>query len=174
MAKKSIKVNTINKTKVNGNVDVTIYRGKRKCGHVSTHNTGTLNLCKFIAEALCGKNIIAERPGVIIPFTSDGITQTEIGNGTTSINSRISQVNDATYSCKLTFLIPNSILTNGTVIKGFNLYSKAFQKNKENYLFATVNFEETTSQIVITNNDVSLRVEWTLYISFTETGEAPN
>ena len=159
---------------VNGNVKITIYNGTKKCKSIITHNTGTIYLCEYISKALLGTNVIAKRPYIIAPYVADvNESVSEIGwwqarRGKLNKSQKYFNTENYVSSCTLSFIIPSSNLTYGTIIKGFNLYSNDFSqgiKDPEKYLYAVLDLGE--EPIEITENNINLKVDWTLYTSYT-------
>ena len=68
---KEVKTEIKNNAVTQGNVKITLIKGGKKTGQIVTHNTGTIDLCEYIALALTGNHVIAKRPGIIVPFYMD-------------------------------------------------------------------------------------------------------
>lgn len=158
-----------------GNVKITAYKHGKKCNEIITHNTGTINLCDYIARALIGDYVIAERPYIIVPCSLDSDKHlVEIGNGTPAVASKMKVTagswddysdqdnplaTDGGYcAAVLTFNIPSQIVS-GEEIGGFILKSKDNSRKK----YAEVNFEDI---VLRPEGDTNVRVEWTLYVSY--------
>ena len=158
-----------------GNVKITAYKHGRKCKEVIAHNTGTINLCEYIARALVGDYVIAERPYIIIPCSLDANKNlVEIGNGSPCLSSKLKvsaqswddyvdpadqDATDGGYcSAVLAFNIPSQIVS-GEEIGGFILKSKDDTRKK----YAEVNFKDV---VLRPEGDTNVRVEWTLYVSY--------
>ncbi len=62
-------VNGIGQT---GNVNVQVLKGNRCIRRINGHNTGTIDLCRYLRDSLTGSNVIAYRPGRIVPCKKDG------------------------------------------------------------------------------------------------------
>ena len=165
-----IKTNIRNNMLSSGNVKITLLRDGKEIGQVTSHNTGTVDLCEYMIRALIGDYVIAERPDIIVPFyTSGGDNIVDIGNGSPSIGSKI--VVPASYwennenqdggfcAATLTFLIPSSIIS-GSTIEGFKLLSK----DNSRKVYATVKLPDDSS--ISVSGDTNLKVEWTLYVSY--------
>jgi len=159
---------------INGNVKITIYKGNKKCKSILTHNTGTISLCEYISRALLGINVISKRPYIIAPYVkgqNESVEELGIWQAKKSkLNKSQKLTNSDNYvsSCTLSFIIPSSNLTNGLSIQGFNLYSNEYNigaKDKNNYLYAVLDLDEFP--IIITDNNINLKVDWTLYTSYT-------
>lgn len=174
---KEIKGEVSNRISSSGNVKVTLIKNGKKIGKISTHNTGTINLCDYMISALVGDYVSARRPGWIIPFYRDGKTIREIGNGSGLSNVKVGAtseywkthpVDDEGHdggfcTADLTFLIPSWIVS-GSTIDGFLLFSESLDKNSDNRhtLYAQC---DLPTQLII-EGDTSLKVEWTLYVSY--------
>lgn len=153
---------------MSGNVKVTTYKHGKKVQEVVSHNTGTIFLCDYIARALTGNYVIAERPYIIIPCSIDSNKKlVPIGNGSPCVDSKIgvsadswaTEEDDGGYcSAVLTFNIPSSIVS-GEKIAGFILYSKDDKRKK----YAEVNWGQA---ILEPEGDTNIKVVWTLYISY--------
>lgn len=170
--KKDVKAEVKNKTVASGNVKITLIRDGKEVGKVVTHNTGTIDLCEYIASALIGDYVIARRPDIIVPFTkSTGTAIIPIGNGSPSISAKLDvpasywenhldENNEDGGFCAsvITFLIPSSIVS-GSTINGFQLLSK----DNTRKVYASV---ELPGDGITPTGDTNLKVEWTLYVSY--------
>ena len=168
---KEVKTEIKNNAVTQGNVKITLIKGGKKTGQIVTHNTGTIYLCEYIAQALTGDYIIAKRPGIVVPFTKG--TNGEpipIGNGSPYISSKVganasywdthkdTEGNDGGFcTTEITFLIPSSIIS-GSIINGFQLLSK----DESRRVYATV---ELPAPLTV-SGDTNLKIEWTLYVSY--------
>lgn len=167
-------VNTIiNGTDAIGNVNIEVYRGSKKVRTVNGHNTGTLELCKYLRDALTGENVAANRPGRIIPCKTVNnalknmfeygvqYLPESIGNKTDS-----GDIEDAFACISLGFIIPNNLLERDTPITGFRLYRNILDSRGRLVKYAEIDFQKQGIEpIVITDNNTSLRVDWTIKIA---------
>lgn len=169
--KKDINANIKNNTLTQGNVKVTLIKGGKKTGQIVTHNTGTIDMCEYLASALTGDYVIARRPGIIVPFQRiNETTIIPIGNGspyTSSVvganaayweNNRDEEGNDGGFcTAEITFMIPSAIVS-GVDIDGFQLLSKDTSRK----VYATVDLPTTLTP----TGDTNIKVEWTLFVSY--------
>ena len=172
---KEIQVKQIDSNVTSGNVKITAYKHGRKCEEIVAHNTGTINLCDYIARALVGNYVIAERPYIITPCYLDASNKlAEIGNGSPCIEAKIGvsadtwgdqtsdQYEDGGYcSAVLTFNIPSQIVS-GEEISGFILRSKDDSRKK----YAEVNIVEEGYDPLHPTGDTNLKVDWIIYVSY--------
>lgn len=171
---KEIKTEIKNNAITQGNVKITLIKGGKKTGQIVTHNTGTIDLCEYIALALTGNHVIAKRPGIIVPFyIGTNKKPVPIGTGSPYVTSKLGA--SASYwdnykdddgnksdggfcTAEITFIIPSSVVS-GTTINGFQLLSK--DNTRKVYATVTLPGEGLTPQ-----GDTNIKVEWTLYISY--------
>lgn len=157
--------------RTSGNVTINIKDSGLLSESITTHNSSTVLLCRFLRDALIGANIVDLIPDRIVPFKMDEDKFNEP-------NQRIEQntknlidygvqasgrVNDGNTdpdraSATLSFIIPNSILQAGTEIYGFKLYSGKLS-NERLYAIVFLNAPITVTQ------GTSLEVSWTLIVS---------
>lgn len=175
MVNQEIKVKQVDSNMTSGNVRITAYRNGRKSREIIAHNTGTIYLCDYIARALVGNYVIAERPYIITPCYLDASNKlVEIGNGSPCIESKIGTSVDSwgdpesdNYkdggfcSAVLTFNIPSQIIS-GEEISGFILRSKDDERKK----YAEVNIIEEGFDPLRPSGDTNLRVDWVIYVSY--------
>ena len=171
---KEVKTEIKNDTVTQGNVKITLIKGGKKAGQIVTHNTGTIDLCEYIAQALTGDYVIARRPGIVVPFTkgTDG-KPIPIGNGSPYVSSKLgasasywdseshkdADGNDGGFcTAEITFLIPSAIVS-GSTINGFQLLSK----DNSRKVYATV---ELPGEGLTPQGDTNIKIEWTLYVSY--------
>jgi len=162
-----------------GNVKITLIKNGEEIRSITAHNTGTVYICEYIAKALIGEYVIAERPGIIVPFSwvnqaDHSRGKTLIGNGSPYTNSKLGvsagswdnytdssdpNIKDGGFcTSKLTFMIPSAIIS-GSTIDGFHLLSKDTSRK----LYAVV---ELTNPLDHLEGDTNLKVEWTLFASY--------
>ena len=138
---------------------------------ITTHNSSTVLLCRFLRDALIGANIVDLIPDRIVPFKMDedkfNNQEQHIEQNTTNLidygiqaSGRVNDGNadNTKASATLSFLIPNSLLQSGTVIHGFKLYSGKLS-NEKMYAIVFLNNPITVVQ------GTSLEVSWTLVVS---------
>ena len=165
MAKKTKKEKQVeikNTNKTAGNVKITLYHGDKKYKVIDTHNSGTIDLCGYLRDALVGDYVIARRPGIIAPCFKDRTGKlVDIGNGSPYVsNKKISyEDEDVSAAATITFLIPSTLLVAGQKIEGFHLYSKDESKK----LYAEVDLEDLSFSVL---GDTNMKVEWTLIVSY--------
>lgn len=152
-----------------GNVTIQeIGKNKKVLRTVNIHNSGTVNICEYLRNALAGDYVISARPAIIVPCSRGANGELEdIGKGTSLLNknptkSKLSDSDDSSW-CVLTFLIPSNIISSGVDIAGFKLYSKYLNENDPNSktLYATVDLGDEVLKI---SNGSNLKVSWTLIV----------
>lgn len=155
-----------------GNVDIEIIgKNKKLLRKINVHNTGTVNICEYLRDALAGDYVVAARPGIIVPCTRGNNDElVDIGKGTSLLkeNPKKSSLQDSEDSswCVLTFLIPSNII-NSTDIWGFRLYSKLKNENDANskVLYAEVDLKDAGFEDPIrVSGGANLKVSWTLIV----------
>ncbi len=157
--------NIFNGSRIFNNVKITLYRDNVPYKVVDCHNTAKIGLCKYLRDALYGKNINAKRPGIITPCGVDASLElVDIGAGSPVINDKVIATEDGDEAAliTMTFLIPNQILTSGTEIYGFRLYSKDISKT----LYAEVKLSDLGLGPIVAGGDSNMKVEWTLAVSY--------
>lgn len=152
-----------------GNVDITVLHKDKVIRKINTHNTGTLDICDYLRDALAGDYVIARRPGIIIPCIKNSSNQLEnVGLGTALFNDLPKKSNaDDGSVCTLTFLIPSNILSAGMKIAGFRLYPKTDINNP----YAEVNLIENGLEEIEISSGYNLKVEWNLIVKLVKQGE---
>ena len=159
------------KVKTSGNVIVTIYHGDKKVDIRNKHNTGNINLCKYIRDALIGKHVISSRPYFIVPCRLETGSLTSlvplISYGIPLTGTQLTEDGISAYAT-LRFLIPSAVLSAGSIINGFRLYGNGERVEPDN-LYAEVNYGE--EGIEINESNTNLDVKWTLEISYTKESE---
>ena len=154
-----------------GNVTVNVRDYDLLRESITTHNSSTVLLCRFLRDALIGANIVDLIPDRIVPFKMDeskfNSPDQRVEQNTTNLidygiqaSGRINDGNTdpAKASATLSFLVPNSLLPSGTEIYGFKLYSGKLS-NERLYAIVFLN-----NPITITRG-TSLEVSWTLIVS---------
>lgn len=159
---KEVKVKENNN--IAGNVKITVVQGGRKIRSFTRHNEATQALCEYIRDALLGDYVIAKRPGIIIPCRKvDGVL-TEIFSAGIPDEGVLGRTSPSTGSTDiwaggtLKFIIPETSLTSGMSINGFNLYSRGYDRK----LFATLDLGDSS---IIVSGNISLEIEWTMKVS---------
>lgn len=169
--KSTTNVDIKNNTLTQGNVKITLIKGGKKTGQIVTHNTGTIDMCEYIAGALIGDYVIARRPGIIVPFQRVDKAIIPIGNGSPYTISRVGanasywesikkdddDIDGGFCTAEITFMIPSSIVS-GASIDGFQLLSK--DKSRKVYAIADL---PSTLEV---DGDTNIKVEWTIFISY--------
>jgi len=149
---------------IKGNVKTTIYDGSVKIREFTDHNTGTIDICKYIRLGLMGKSYLAERPGILRAYTKDSTTGNFVpltASGVAVQEIKEGSVGDTSCSCIYSFIIPSSHLSQGTVIYKYELCSLADISK----VYATIVFNESDS-ITIASSNINVKVDWTLSISY--------
>lgn len=157
-----------------GNVNITVLRNDKVIKKINTHNTGTINICKYLRDAIAGDYIIADRPGLIVPCIKNGLGELEnIGQGYTALFNQLpkkSEIESENMAiCTLTFLIPSNIFSTGMSIDGFRLYSK--RSADPQYLYAEVDLEKSGASPIEMQSGYNLKVEWNLVVRLVEQGD---
>ena len=163
-----INANIIDGASTLGNVTISVVRDGEVIRKITTHNTGTINMCDYIARALTGEYVIATRPGSILPFDTN---EEPIGNAYGLINAKVGipasywngytdneQNTDGGFcTAVLSFLIPSNYIENST-IGGFKLLS-VDPSLKE----CAIVHLDTPLEI---GSGSSLKVDWTIFVSY--------
>ena len=153
-----------NSLRYEGNVKVKVLDGSRLLRTIDQHNTGTLNLCKYIRDVLIGLGASVDQPSVIKPCYLNGSKElVPISNLGVPFISRwrgkdSAELKDSIAVIK--FLIPWTKLSVGRMIEGFQLFNKSNDPN-EGKLYAEVKLDDPIEILTSTN----IEVEWTLKIS---------
>lgn len=148
-----------------GNVVITLLNGDIPFRRVVQHNSATVNLCKYLRDAIVGTNITARRPGILtVCYKDNSDNLVDWNNGIIFQSSKSLVVDeDSNFaSCVLTFIIPSDELSQETKIDGFRLYSKGSASSRE--VYAEVILPEDSN--VVISGDTNIKVEWTLIVSF--------
>lgn len=162
---------------IKGNVDIEVIgKNKKVLRKINVHNTGTINICEYLRNALAGDYVLAARPGIIVPCTRGANGElVDIGNGTALLkeNPKKSSLNDSPDSswCVLTFLIPSNVIVS-TDIWGFRLYSKYLDENDPNskVLYAEVDLADVErDEPIRVSGGSNLKVSWTLIVKISRT-----
>lgn len=172
---KGIEANLWNSANMSGSVKISSIKDGKEVKSVTTHNTGTIDLCEFIATALTGDYVVVRRPLYILPFRLEGTTRVPIGNTSECIESKVvrrasdwegytdpydpTATDGGFCATRLTFTLPSSHVS-GVEIFGFELISA----DPTGKVYAIVDLDE--DQHIITPSGTNLRVEWTIYISY--------
>lgn len=169
MKKSEKMINIKENSNYTGNVKVEIIDNGVLRDTIVAHNTGTIDICRYLRDAMAGDYIIADRPGTIVPCTAtkDSITA-EVGGGTALFNAMPKKFDteDQTTissSCVLTFLIPSNALSSTTEIGGFRLYSKN-EIGRQMVLYAEVNLLANGLSPIYVESGTNLKVTWTLTV----------
>ena len=163
-----VNANIIDGASTLGNVTISVMRDGEVMKKITAHNTGTINMCDYIARALTGEYVVATRPGTILPFDTDGA---QIGNGYPVINAKVGipasywngytddeQSTDGGFcTAVLSFLIPSNYIENSTIGE-FRLLS-VDPSHKE----CAVVHLDTPLEI---GSGSSLKVDWTIFVSY--------
>ena len=158
------KAQIIDNSTYSGNVHVKAYNKGILYDDRIFHNTGTVNLCNYIRDCLKGENVIARRPGYMIPCSwnaneglipmfSYGILYTGTENGSDG------QPNDSSSTYSLKFLIPSAIWLGKQKIEGFKLYSLG--EDRSEYASVDIHLDP-----ILLANVTNLSIEWDLKVSF--------
>lgn len=176
---KEIRNNIVNGIFPTGNVDIKVFRGTKKIRDINGHNTGTIDLCKFLRDSLTGSNVISYRPGRIVPCTRVGSDLVDMFTyGVQYLPESISNKGNDSDSAWLDmgFIIPNTVLQVGQKIEGFRLYRNILADDGSMVKYAEIDFSKQIDPstgtfikpIEITNGNTSIRVDWRLKISISE------
>lgn len=156
-----------------GNVDIEVIgKNKKLLRKINVHNTGTVNMCEYLRDALAGDYVIAARPGIITTCTRGNNNElVDLDDKGTSLlkempkKSSLQDSKDSSW-CVLTFLIPSNVVSNRD-IWGFRLYSKLKNENDANskVLYAEVDLKDAGFEDPIrVSGGANLKVSWTLIV----------
>lgn len=163
-----------------GNVNIEIYKGTKKIKSIKGHNKGTIELCKYLRDALTGSNVSSHRPGRIVPCERSGtgdlvnLFNYGIQYLPESVNKAGSRNDDGTDSAWLDmgFIIPNTLLSPGNKIAGFRLCRNILDQSGKLVTYAEIDFEDQgLPDIEINDNNTSIRVDWRIKISIVSSME---
>ncbi len=165
----------INNTIINGigqtgNVNIQVFKGSKRVRKINGHNTGTIDLCKYLRDALTGANVISYRPGRITPCTKQGTDLVDMFTyGVQYLPESVSnRGDDGSESAWLDmgFIIPNTLLQSGQEICGFRLYRNILAEDGSMVKYAEIDFDEQNiPHIIIPDNNTSIRVDWRIKLS---------
>ena len=166
----------IKNTIINGigqtdNVDVQVFRGTKRVRKINGHNTGTIDLCKYLRDALVGANVIAYRPGRIVPCKKVGVDLVDMFTyGVQYLPESVSNKDNDNESAwvDMGFIIPNTILPVGEEIAGFRLYRNILGDDGSLIKYAEIDFEKQGITNIKIERDTSIRVDWRIKISIVE------
>ncbi len=157
-----LQTNIKNTTQYSGRISIKAYCNGALYESREFHNTGTNDLCSYICDCLRGVNVVAKRPGFLIPCTWDKsanalVNMFSYGILYTGLSETNKDSTGADYT--LTFLIPAIVLSGKQQIDGFRLYSA----DEDKTLYAEVDCHNDPIQLVQNSN---LSVGWNLRIAF--------
>lgn len=169
---KEIKNEIINGIFPTGNVDVQVFKGSKCVRKINGHNTGTIDLCKYLRDALTGVNVISYRPGRIVPCKKVGSDLVDLFTyGVQYLPESISHKDNDDKSAwvDMGFIIPNTLLSPGLEIAGFRLYRNILADDGSMIKYAEIDFDKQgIPNIDIVDNKTSIRVDWRIKISIVE------
>ena len=170
----NIKAKLLSSELVQGNVKLTLLtKGSNKVVRtLEGNNTGTINVCEYLRDALAGDYVINQRPGIIIPCAVQGGKLVNLTNGVPYLGNAMKNdfdVTDVGCSMTLMFLIGSELA--GSEIGGFRLCSldSADLPNAEKRVYAEINLVKQYGEeegIVIVTPGTNLKVEWTVSVRF--------
>ncbi len=157
-----LQTNIQNTTQYSGKANIKAYHNGALYENRELHNTGTADLCGYICDCLRGVNVIAQRPGYLIPCTWDNSSSSLVnmfsyGILYTGLSTTNKDATGASYS--LSFLIPAIVLAGKNQIDGFRLYST----DENRTLYAEIDTHTDPIQLVQNSN---LSIDWSLRIAF--------
>ena len=155
-----------------GNVNIQVFKGTKKIRSINGHNTGTIDLCKYLRDSLTGENIISYRPGRIVPCIKAGPGSDLIDLFTYGVqylpessNNKGDNGNTSAW-LDMGFIIPNTLLQPGQDICGFRLYRNLLADDGSMVKYAEIDFDEQNiPHIMIADNKTSIRVDWRIKLS---------
>lgn len=164
-------LHTQNTAFTSGNVKIHVYKGDKFMHTLVQHNSGTKELCRFVATCLAGdylgENILTRKPDQIVPcqLQPNGELKDLISGAIPSTKEyEIIDTDDTSVSVVYSFIIPSTIVAvakNG--INGFRLYSEKIDpSDKSKSEFAWIKLSEPLQ----VQSDTNLRIEWTIKVSF--------
>lgn len=155
-----IKEFVTNQHTTQGNVNIKVFNGSKKCNEITTHNTGTVAMCEYLRDALLGANVYGKMPGYIIPCKYVNNTLKEMFTYGIPYVSNGAQIDDTDGNPEavIKFMIPSTVLTRGVNIAGLKLYSFDTQRTE----YATVDIHDNPIEVT---GDTNLEVSWTIKIS---------
>lgn len=161
----SINAEIKNTSKYSGKINVKAYKNGILYHNKEYHNTGTSKLCAYICDCLRGENVIAQRPGLLVPCSYNGAELVDLYNFDNQYEgytvTKEEEGSGAYYT--LSFIIPESLLLGVEQIDGFRLYSMN-SNNQGKKLYAEVNLYTQSSPILVQDGS-NLKVSWTLRVS---------
>lgn len=168
-----IKNTIINGITPTGNVNIKVLRGDKVIRKINGHNTGTLELCRYLRDALAGDHVVAYRPGRIVPCVKQGSDLVDIFTYGVqylpeSMVHRGDDPDNNSAWLDMGFIIPNTLLSVGQKISGFRLYRNILANDGSLVKYAEIDFdkqEPPIEPIEIINDKVSIRVDWRIKIS---------
>lgn len=151
--------NILNSIKSGGNVEIKVYNNNKLIQTIKDHNTGTIELCKYVRDVMIGLGTSINQPTVIKPCSKSGNILTPISNQGVPFTTRWRGDDSSTDSIAvIKFIIPWTQLAVGRKIGGFRLYSK----NTDNDYYAEIILNDEIEVWSHTN----IEVTWSLKITY--------
>ena len=154
-----------------GNVDIQVFRGNKRVRKINGHNTGTVDLCRYLRDSLTGTNVVAYRPGRIVPCKRVGGEGGDLVDmftyGVQYLPESISNKGNDTDSAwvDLGFIIPNTLLNVGDQIAGFRLYRNILDDDGSLIKYAEIDFDKESIKYITIEQNTSIRVDGRIKIS---------